>query len=153
MQTLLGHLAIRVLRSSPALSRLCTIVNNLYSPDYKPIHPFYDAYYLSSSKRTMKELGRGRKGKSHKGKPRMFRDNQVELSKMTIRRLARRGGIKRLAAQIYEEIERVVHSFLLKIVFDATQISNYTRRGYVATEDVLQALKQNGQKLYGFDPI
>lgn len=83
----------------------------------------------------------------------MFRDNQVELSKMTIRRLARRGGIKRLAAQIYEEIERVVHSFLLKIVFDATQISNYTRRGYVATEDVLQALKQNGQKLYGFDPI
>jgi len=72
------------------------------------------------------------------------------ITKPAIRRLARRGGVKRISADIYEETRNVLRSFLENVVRDAITYTEHARRKTVTAMDVVYALKRQGRTLYGF---
>jgi len=96
--------------------------------------------------KTGKSLGKGG-SKRHK---KILRDNIQGITKPAIRRLARRGGVKRISGLIYEETRNVLKSFLESIVKDAVTYTEHARRKTVTAMDVIYALKRQGKTLYGF---
>jgi histone H4 len=72
------------------------------------------------------------------------------ITKPAIRRLARRGGVKRISALIYDESRTVLRSFLENVVRDAVTYTEHARRKTVTAMDVVYALKRQGRSLYGF---
>jgi histone H4 len=72
------------------------------------------------------------------------------ITKPAIRRLARRGGVKRISALIYDESRIVLKNFLDGIIRDAVTYTEHARRKTVTAMDVVYALKRQGRSLYGF---
>ena len=72
------------------------------------------------------------------------------VTKPAIRRLARRGGVKRISALIFDETRTVLRSFLDNVVRDAVTYTEHARRKTVTAMDVVYALKRQGRSLYGF---
>jgi histone H4 len=75
------------------------------------------------------------------------------ITKPAIRRLARRGGVKRLSGGIYDEARGVLTSFLNQVIRDAVTYTDHARRKTVTPLDVLYSLKRLGRTLYGFSPV
>jgi len=97
--------------------------------------------------------GRGAKGLGMGGARRhrkVMRDNIQGITKPAIRRLARRGGVKRISGLIYEESRGVLKVFLETIMHDAVAFMNHARRKTITALDVIYALKRQGKTLYGF---
>lgn len=118
--------------------------------------------------------GKGGKGLGKGGAKRhrkILRDNIQGITKPAIRRLARRGGVKRISAMIYEETRGVLKTFLEGVIRDAvtyteqyvlhwlrivssTDLSSSAKRKTVTSLDVVYALKRQGRTLYGsWSPI
>jgi len=93
-----------------------------------------------------KGLGKGG-GKRHR---RIAKNSLAGISKGDIRRLARRGGVKRMSSSIYDDVRLALRSFLEKVVGDAIVYSEHGRRATVLVKDVLYSLRRNGRTLYGF---
>jgi len=74
----------------------------------------------------------------------------VGITKPAIRRLARRGGVKRISGLIYEETRGVLKVFLENVIRDAVTYTEHARRKIVTAFDVVYALKRQGRTLYGF---
>lgn len=72
------------------------------------------------------------------------------ISKPAIRRLARRGGVKKMSGLVYEETRSVLRIFLEKVVRDAALYTSHARRKTMTCHDVVYALKRQGITLYGF---
>ncbi|CAB3402521.1 unnamed protein product [Caenorhabditis bovis] len=107
-----------------------------------------DALYsvLLSSFRGGKGLGKGG-AKRHR---KVLRDNIQGITKPAIRRLARRGGVKRISGLIYEETRGVLKVFLENVIRDAVTYCEHAKRKTVTAMDVVYALKRQGRTLYGF---
>ena len=80
----------------------------------------------------------------------MTKDVILGITKPAIRRLARRGGVKRISGTIYEETRNVLKLFLQNVVKDAVTYTEYARRKTVTAMDIIYALKRQGRTLYGF---
>ena len=78
------------------------------------------------------------------------KDVILGITKPAIRRLARRGGVKRISALIYEETRNTLKTFLENVVRDAVTYTEHARRKTVTAMDVVYALKRQGRSLYGF---
>jgi histone H4 len=72
------------------------------------------------------------------------------ITKPAIRRLARRGGVKRISALIYDESRNVLKGFLESVVRDSVTYTEHAKRKTVTALDVVYALKRQGRTLYGF---
>ena len=97
--------------------------------------------------------GKGGKGLGKGGAKRhrkILRDNIQGITKPAIRRLARRGGVKRISALIYDETRGVLKSFLESVIRDAVTYTEHAKRKTVTSLDVVYALKRQGRTLYGF---
>jgi histone H4 len=95
-----------------------------------------------------KKTGKGRgKAKRH-GK--ILRDNIHGVTKPAIRRLARRGGVKRISGLIYEETRGVLKTFLENVLRDTVEYTAHARRKTVTALDVVHALKWRGKTIYGY---
>ena len=90
------------------------------------------------------------RGAKPKRSQRMTKDGIYGITKPAIRRLARRGGVKRISAGMYEETRDVLKSFLENIVKDSVTYTEHARRKTVTALDVVYALKRQGKTLYGF---
>ena len=106
-------------------------------------------------KKTKKMSGRGKGGKGlgkggAKRHRKVLRDNIQGITKPAIRRLARRGGVKRISGLIYEETRGVLKVFLEHVIRDAVTYTEHARRKTVTAMDVVYALKRQGRTLYGF---
>ena len=102
---------------------------------------------------TMSGRGKGGKGLGKGGAKRhrkVLRDNIQGITKPAIRRLARRGGVKRISGLIYEETRGVLKVFLENVIRDAVTYTEHARRKTVTAMDVVYALKRQGRTLYGF---
>ena len=104
---------------------------------------------------TNKMSGRGKGGKGlgkggAKRHRKVLRDNIQGITKPAIRRLARRGGVKRISGLIYEETRGVLKVFLENVIRDAVTYTEHARRKTVTAMDVVYALKRQGRTLYGF---
>jgi histone H4 len=93
-----------------------------------------------------KALGKGG-AKRHR---KVLRDNIQGIAKPAIRRLARRGGVKRISGLIYEETRGVLKVFLENLIRDSVIYTDHARRMTVTAMDVVHALKRQGKTLYGF---
>nr|XP_031543863.1 histone H3.1-like [Vicugna pacos] len=103
--------------------------------------------------RTMSGRGKGGKGLGKGGAKRhrkVLRDNIQGITKPAIRRLARRGGVKRISGLIYEETRGVLKVFLENVIRDAVTYTEHAKRKTVTAMDVVYALKRQGRTLYGF---
>lgn len=78
------------------------------------------------------------------------KDVYLGITKPAIRRLARRGGVKRISNLIYEETRIVLKAFLENIVKDAITYTEHARRKTVVAMDVVYALKRQGRAIYGY---
>ena len=72
------------------------------------------------------------------------------ITKPAIRRVARRGGVKRISGVMYEETRGVLKTFLGNVVKDSVTYTEHARRKTVTAFDVVYALKRQGKTLYGF---
>ncbi|KAF1330064.1 Histone h4, partial [Globisporangium splendens] len=109
-----------------------------------------------STKQVISEMsGRGKGGKGlgkggAKRHRKVLRDNIQGITKPAIRRLARRGGVKRISGLIYEETRGVLKVFLENVIRDSVTYTEHARRKTVTAMDVVYALKRQGRTLYGF---
>jgi len=100
-----------------------------------------------------KGLGNGGKGLGKGGAVRhrkVLRDNIQGITKPALRRLARRGGVKRISGLIYEETRGVMKTFLENVIRDAVTYTDHAQRKTVIAMDVVYALKRMGRTIYGF---
>jgi histone H4 len=98
-------------------------------------------------------LGKGGKGLGKGGAKRhrtILRDNIQGITKSDIRRMCRRGGVKRVSSLIYEETRDVLKVFLENVLRDAVVYAAHAKRQTVTALDVVYALKRQGRTLYGF---
>jgi len=102
----------------------------------------------------MSGRGKGGKGLGMAGLKRhhriIMRDNVQGITKPAIRRLARRGGVKRISGLIYEETRGVLKIFLENVIRDTVAYTEHSKRRTVTALDVVYALKRSGHTLYGF---
>uniref|UniRef100_UPI00358F5722 histone H4-like n=1 Tax=Myxine glutinosa TaxID=7769 RepID=UPI00358F5722 len=108
---------------------------------------------LDSPAVVMSGRGKGGKGLGKGGAKRhrkVLRDNIQGITKPAIRRLARRGGVKRISGLIYEETRGVLKVFLENVIRDAVTYTEHAKRKTVTAMDVVYALKRQGRTLYGF---
>jgi len=99
------------------------------------------------------DVAKGGKGLSKGGAKhhrKVLRDNIQGITKPVIRRLARRGGVKRISGLIYEETHSVLKVFLENVIRDAVTYTEYARRKTVNAMDVVYALKRQGRTIYDF---
>ncbi|CAK5024182.1 unnamed protein product [Meloidogyne enterolobii] len=78
----------------------------------------------------MSGRGKGGKGLGKGGAKRhrkVLRDNIQGITKPAIRRLARRGGVKRISGLIYEETRGVLKVFLENVIRDAVTYCEHCR--------------------------
>ena len=102
---------------------------------------------MSGKKQAMLGGGKGKAMMRHK----IRSVNTIQgISKPSIRRLARRGGVKRVNGQIYDEIRGVLKSFLENVIRDSVVYTEHAQRKTVTAMDVVHALKRQGRTLYGF---
>ncbi|KAF7332956.1 Histone H4.1 [Mycena venus] len=78
------------------------------------------------------------------------RTNILAITKPALRRLARRGGVKRTSNWIYEDVRCILRLFIESVVRDAVQYTEHGYRSTVTQLDVMYALKRRGCMLYGF---
>eukprot|EP00928_Gymnodinium_smaydae_P021148 TRINITY_DN1822_c1_g3_i3.p4 TRINITY_DN1822_c1_g3~~TRINITY_DN1822_c1_g3_i3.p4 ORF type:complete len:113 (-),score=20.17 TRINITY_DN1822_c1_g3_i3:212-550(-) len=94
------------------------------------------------------DMGVGKGGAQRHRK--VLRDNIQGITKPAIRRLARRGGVKRISGLIYEETRGVLKTFLENTLRDTITYTEHARRKTVTALDVVYALKRQGRTIYGF---
>ena len=69
------------------------------------------------------------------------------ITKPAIRRLARRGGVKRLSALIYEDSRKYIKSFVKTTMKDAIVYLEHAKRKTVTALDVVNAFVSSNSKL------
>ena len=89
-------------------------------------------------------------GSVPKRQRKVVRDNIEGITKPAIRRLARRGGVKRINGIMYEKTRSVLKVFMEGVIDDAVKYTEHARRKTVTATDVVHALKRHGFTLYGF---
>ncbi|XP_054300564.2 histone H4 isoform X1 [Pongo pygmaeus] len=133
--------------------------NRSASREYKPWsatgNPSEQLDFLLSRSSSFRMSGRGKGGKGlgkggAKRHRKVLRDNIQGITKPAIRRLARRGGVKRISGLIYEETRGVLKVFLENVIRDAVTYTEHAKRKTVTAMDVVYALKRQGRTLYGF---
>jgi len=89
--------------------------------------------------------------KRHQGsKKHQQRDPLRGITDPAIKRLSKRGGIKRLEGPVYDATRNVIRIFLENVVRDAVTYTEYADRKTVVADDINRALKRHGQPLYGY---
>ncbi|ROW14499.1 hypothetical protein VPNG_03178 [Cytospora leucostoma] len=116
-------------------------------------------------------------GKRHR---KVIKDNIRGITRPDIRRLARRGGVKRISASIYNDVRAalkarltMVSSYAIfgqsyviwvnvhvlrheltrnKILRDCVTYCEYRQAKTITVYDVIHSLKRIGRPVYGFDP-
>ena len=71
------------------------------------------------------------------------------ISKGDIRRVARRGGVKRISRGIYPCARNALLDWLNGVVKDSLVFMEHAKRSTVRATDVVYALKRRGQNMYG----
>ncbi|RHZ71857.1 hypothetical protein Glove_251g34 [Diversispora epigaea] len=97
-----------------------------------------------------KGLGKGGKVSTQRHR-KLLRENIKGITKPDIRRLARRGGVKRISAQIYDNARNALKDFLTDTLKDVIAYVEYERKKTIGVMEILLALKRRGQTLYGFE--
>jgi len=75
---------------------------------------------------------------------------EAVATKGAMRRLCRRGGVKRVTAIVLPEFRAEVMRFVRSVVTDACAYTELAKRTTVTAQDVVNALRKRGKQLYGY---
>ena len=90
--------------------------------------------------------------KRHQMRLKSQKTNIEGITNPAIRRLCRRGGVKRISGLIYEETRGALRTFLEEIIRLSVLMATHDQvRKTVKVSDVIHALKYHGRTMYGFD--
>lgn len=78
----------------------------------------------------------------------VLRDNIMGVTKPSLRRIARRAGVKRIASSIYNEARGILKSFLEETIHDTITYTEHARRKTIILMDVIHALKRRFRTIY-----
>lgn len=92
---------------------------------------------------------KGGAGKAVKRVQANKRDNIAGITNPAIRRIARRGGIKRVSKAVFNESRGIMTNFMNTIIRDAVAVTEASGKKTVSMEDVHYSLQRNGRTLYG----
>ncbi|KAK7449102.1 histone H4 [Colletotrichum acutatum] len=81
-----------------------------------------------------------------------MRDCIRGITRPAIRRLARRGGVKRISAMVYDDVRSAMKTWLESVLTDCVTYVEHRKTKTVRVTDVLHALARKGKPIYGFDP-
>ncbi|XP_058797749.1 histone H4 type VIII-like [Phymastichus coffea] len=98
----------------------------------------------------MSEQGKGGNGIGKGGMKRhrkVMDDNIQGITKPSIRRLSRRGGVKCISSLVYEEARKVLQAFLENIMRDIITYTKHAKRKTVTTMDVVYDMKRQERTL------
>jgi histone H4 len=93
--------------------------------------------------------GKG-KGKTVHRNNKVYIDGLQGINKPSIRRLARRGGVKRISETTYAESRLALKQFLAPVISNAIDYALHGHRKTVTAGDVIMALKRRQITMYGF---
>jgi histone H4 len=107
----------------------------------------------TTSGKTTSGKGSGKIAAKRKAGSRSTKPLIQGITKGAIRRLARRGGVKRISYQIYEYSREVLINFMEKLVRDSITYTEHGNRKTVTTMDVIHAMKRQGKAILGFHTL
>lgn len=90
------------------------------------------------------------KGAGTKRLKKVLKDNVKGITRGSIRRLARRGGVKRISGELYDEVRDCLKTFVNGVVSDAVAYTEHAKRRTVTAIDVVNALRKRGKLIYGY---
>jgi len=90
------------------------------------------------------------KGLIRRRQRKILKDTIHGISKGEIKRMARRGGVKRISAQIYEDTRAALRDYLTGVLKDVVIYTEHANRKTVTVADVVFALRRRGRPIYGF---
>ncbi|KAL2015494.1 hypothetical protein VTK56DRAFT_5366 [Thermocarpiscus australiensis] len=93
--------------------------------------------------------GKGTAVKRHR---KIIKDCIRGITKPAIRRLARRGGVKRISAGIYDTARDALKDYSRMVIRDVVTFTEYRNAKTVTVHDVIFALSRINRPIYGFDP-
>ena len=141
----------------PIRLQIDTIVAYIYPALLKVFIPFHftakTTWTDTTTYNTMSGRGKGGKYLEEGGAKRhrkILRDNIQGISKPAVRRLARRGDVKRISGHIYEETRGVLKNYMESVIRDAVTYTEHAKRKTVVAMDIVYALKRKDKTLYGF---
>jgi len=108
---------------------------------------------VTTDPRAFPPAATGGKGLGQSGTKRhqkIRRNSIMGVTKPAIRRLARRGGVKRMQDKIYDEIRGILKEDLEEVLHIAILYAESAGRKTVTAMDVVFALNRMGRTLYGF---
>eukprot|EP01013_Petalomonas_cantuscygni_P028781 TRINITY_DN52_c0_g1_i1.p2 TRINITY_DN52_c0_g1~~TRINITY_DN52_c0_g1_i1.p2 ORF type:complete len:147 (+),score=42.13 TRINITY_DN52_c0_g1_i1:69-443(+) len=89
------------------------------------------------------------KGPQSKRNKKVFKGTLKGITKPALRRLARRAGVKRISAPIYEDSRTLLKVFLDSVIYYALMYKDCFGRKTISLKDVVMALKRRGNMLIG----
>ena len=72
------------------------------------------------------------------------------IGKPSLRRLARRGGVKRMSGDVFKPAETAAIKALRTVLHDAITYTEHSSKKTVTATSVVHALKRNNYTLYGY---
>ncbi|KAF2754559.1 hypothetical protein EJ05DRAFT_520684 [Pseudovirgaria hyperparasitica] len=127
--------------NAPQLARGVDIRNSSHAP--RP--QFSKAAHFNSRGTGLRNAGCA---KRHRRRP--VDAIQSCMNRPTIRRLARRGGVRRISGGVYAEIRLALRSRLTETIRRAVAIVDARQQKTVRANDIVYALRGMGTSLYGF---
>ncbi len=76
------------------------------------------------------------------------KNKEPKISMSSIRKLARRAGVRRISKDMYNNVRELLKKFLEDNLFEMIQVAEYAKRKTITTSNVLLVLKRRGQTLY-----
>jgi len=73
------------------------------------------------------------------------------ITRGDLRRIARRGGVKRVAVSSYAELRIALDDFLQPLLLHAIAFSEHAGQRTLTAASVVHALRLDGSRLYGFE--
>ncbi|CAH0015412.1 unnamed protein product [Clonostachys rhizophaga] len=90
--------------------------------------------------------------KSTSGKVPLGSSRHRKVVRDSIRGITRRGGVKRISGNIYEDCRKALKDHLSEILRICVMYVEYRSAKTVTVNDVIYSLRQIGRPIYGFDP-
>lgn len=96
--------------------------------------------------------GKNTKNSNKKAKKMMKAAAPVErgITNGGLRRLARRGGVKRISMACHDHVRDYIDDFLNQVVRDSLTYTQNRKALTITAMDVVYALKRNGRVIYGY---
>nr|ADD24314.1 Histone H4 [Lepeophtheirus salmonis] len=77
-------------------------------------------------------------------------DAAGNISKPSLRRLARRAGIKRLSTTCFVPMQKIAEYFLSSVLEKTTTYADHSKRKTIIVQDITYSLKDLNMSLMGF---